>query len=815
MKDPSGVNQELIEANSALKQRIEELEQAEAKHKQCEEQLRSYKETLQLCIEYSPAAIAMFDREMKYIAASRRYLIDYGLGEQSLVGRSHYDVFPELPDRWEEVHRRCLAGSIEKADEGPFSRADGRIDWVRWEIRPWNESGGRIGGIILFSEVITEHKRVEEALKEEVIRRRILVEQSRDGIVVLDQNGKVYEANRRYADLLGYSMEEVLQLHVWDWDTQWSREQLMEMIRTVDETGNHFETRHRRKDGTSYDVEVSTNGAMSGGRKLIFAVCRDITDRKRTEAALIKNEEKFRKAFYTSPDSVNINRLEDGMYISINPGFTRTMEYTEEDIIGKTSIEYNIWENIEDRQRLVDGLRKDGEVTNLEAVFRTKSGGIRYGLMSASVIDLDGVPHILSITRDITDRKRVHDALRESEKQYRLLADNVNDVIFVLDMNLNYTYVSPSVKILRGYEPAEVLKQPGIETATPSSWDLAMRNLSEVMEREQSGQGEIFISRTLPLEMVRKDGTTVWAEVKFSFIRDEKQRPLGILGVTRDITERKQAEDQIHRLNAELEQRVIDRTAQLEIANKELEAFSYSVSHDLKAPLRAIEGYAQILIEDHAVRLDDEGRRTCEVISNNVLKMGRLIDALLALSRTGRKEMNSKTIDMATMANEVLFDLTTPEKRERIDFRIASLPWAMGDPQLLRQVWMNLIGNAVKFSAQKERAVIEVGCLSEANGHPPAGGHEADVSTEHLRPPPAIPIPDSKRVYFVRDNGAGFDMTYVDKLFGVFQRLHSAKEFEGTGAGLAIVKRIIQRHGGRIWAEGEVGKGATFYFSIG
>ncbi|MBN1829152.1 MAG: PAS domain S-box protein [Deltaproteobacteria bacterium] len=271
------------------------------------------------------------------------------------------------------------------------------------------------------------------------------------------------------------------------------------------------------------------------------------TDRKRAAEALIESEEKFRKAFYTSPDSVNINRLEDGMYTAINSGFTKITGYTEEDIIGKTSTECNIWENVEDRQSLVARLKKDGDASNIEAAFRMKRGDIRYGLMSASVIDLNGVPHILSVTRDITDRKRAEEALKESETKYRLLADNVNDVIFVLNMNLNYTYVSPSVKILRGYESAEVLKQQPFETLTPASWDLAMRTVSEVIELEKSEQREISISRTLQLEMNRKDGTTVWTEVKLSFIRDEHQQPIGILGVTRDITDRKQAKDELQR----------------------------------------------------------------------------------------------------------------------------------------------------------------------------------------------------------------------------------------------------------------------------
>lgn len=273
--------------------------------------------------------------------------------------------------------------------------------------------------------------------------------------------------------------------------------------------------------------------------------------RERSERVLAKSEEKFRKAFYTSPDAVNINRLEDGMYVSINRGFTKIMGYTEEDIIGKTSLEYNIWDDPGDRQRLVAGLQKNGEVTNLEAVFRMKGGDIRYGLMSASVIELSGVPHILSITRDITERKRMEEALRESENKYRLLADNVNDVIFVLDMDLHYTYISPSVKILRGYEPEELLGQPASQTVPPSSWEVATRALAEVLEPEKStGPVETPVYRTLQLEMRRRDGTTVWTEVKLSFIRDEKQQPVGILGVTRDITDRKRSEEELRHSEA-------------------------------------------------------------------------------------------------------------------------------------------------------------------------------------------------------------------------------------------------------------------------
>ena len=239
-------------------------------------------------------------------------------------------------------------------------------------------------------------------------------------------------------------------------------------------------------------------------------------------------------------------------------------------------------------------------------------------------------------------------------------------------------------------------------------------------------------------------------------------------------------------MNAELEQRVVERTAQLQTANRELEAFSYSVSHDLRAPLRAVDGYAHILMEEHGASLTAEGRRVCSAIRDNSRRMGQLIDDLLSFSRLGRAGMAPAVVDMRSLALAVYDELTTPDDRNRIDLRVGALPTAVGDRALMRQVWTNLISNAIKFSSRRDSVVIQV----------------------DSRPGPG------EIIYFIHDNGAGFDQQYAHKLFGVFQRLHTEKEFQGTGVGLAIVQRVIQRHGGRVWAESTPDQGATFFFAL-
>jgi signal transduction histidine kinase len=287
-------------------------------------------------------------------------------------------------------------------------------------------------------------------------------------------------------------------------------------------------------------------------------------------------------------------------------------------------------------------------------------------------------------------------------------------------------------------------------------------HLSDLMGRAEAGESQVRATLNGPKDI---------ADMAHSF------------NSMMSVLEERAAE--ISQLNAELEQRVAERTEQLESANRELESFSYSVSHDLRTPLRAIDGFSRILLDDYANRLDDEGKRLLNVVRDNTIRMGQLIDDILKFSRTGRLELAFSDIDMEGLAREVYAELG-PAGGDDLQVDISQIPHALGDHAMMRQVFVNLLSNAIKFTRSKKDAKVVVGSS----------------------------VGESEIVYYVKDNGAGFDMQYADKLFGVFQRLHGVTEFEGTGIGLAIVKRIITRHGGRVWAEGKVNEGATIYFSL-
>jgi len=372
----------------------------------------------------------------------------------------------------------------------------------------------------------------------------------------------------------------------------------------------------------------------------------------------------------------------------------------------------------------------------------------------------------------ITERRRAEAALAESEERYRLLFESNPHPIWVYDIKtLAFLAVNQAAIASYGYSREEFLGLTISDIRPREDVPALLANVSNVCAhgvdkgcwRHQKKDGEIIDVEITSHQIV--------------FGRREAE-----IVLANDITERKRTEDAINQLNGSLEQ----RSQELAQANSELEAFSYSVSHDLRAPLRAIDGFSRILIEDYAGKLDAEAERLFEVIRTNTQNMGRLIDDLLAFSRLGRKQIERSSIDMNELAEGVYAQIDPQSGQRSSKFSIEVLPRAEGDPAMVRQVFTNLISNAMKYSQTNQQPLIRVGGFSQ----------------------------DGENVYFVRDNGVGFEMDYAHKLFGVFQRLHSAEEFEGTGVGLAIVQRIVHRHGGRVWAEAKPNEGATFYFTL-
>jgi|WetSurMetagenome_2_1015567.scaffolds.fasta_scaffold27346_2 PAS domain S-box-containing protein len=377
---------------------------------------------------------------------------------------------------------------------------------------------------------------------------KAIIQNSYDVILVVDKLGTITYASPSVEPILGYGPDELigkrsLDLIISDDKPRAIADFGRALLTNEILIPNIFRMRH--KDGTERIFEGVGNNLLDNQIVAGFVMnVRDVTNRKRIEEELRVSEELFRRYLEYAPDGVYMNDLE-GNFLYSNSKCEEIIGYRREELIGKNFLELNILtENSLNKAARLLQASIEGKSTGPEEIeLITKEGRLVPVEVNTSVVQRAGQVIVLAFVRDITDRKQAEEALKENENKYRLLADNVNDVIFVLDMNLNYTYVSPSVKILRGYEPAEVLKQTPIETLTPSSRDLAVRTLSEVMELEKSGRREIPISRTLSLEMMRKDGAAVWTEVKFSFIRDKDQQPVGILGVTRDITDRRRAEE--------------------------------------------------------------------------------------------------------------------------------------------------------------------------------------------------------------------------------------------------------------------------------
>jgi len=509
------------------------------------------------------------------------------------------------------------------------------------------------------------------------------------------------------------------------------------------------------------------------GRVVWSGVATDVTDRHLLQTEI----DRLAQAIEQNPTGVLITDLQ-GNLLFMNQANTRISGYQFADLYGRApslreilSTEMNDAEYAAIEARLRSGNSWSGVLRN-----RHKNGRLYWQQLTVSPLydDQGKVGNYLLLRADVTEQKEAE----ATRTQLAAIVESSSDAIIGETTQGVVTHWNRGAERIYGYGAGEMLGQP-VTLLAPPWLHAEVYDLLRTVVR-----GGFVVNHET--ERIRKDGVMINVALTLSPIVDSGGHVAGISTIARDITERKRAEAEIYQLNHELEQRVRERTAQLQAANQELEAFSYSVSHDLRTPLRAIDGFSKILLDGYADKVDEEGKRLLRVVRNNTGRMSQLIDDMLQFSRTGRVELNFAAVDMDKLARGVVDELCANGVCAPLQLQIAPLPPAHGDSSMLRQVFMNLLANAIKFSRGRASPRIEVG--AEEN--------------------------NDETVYHVSDNGVGFDMRFADKLFGVFQRLHSVSEFEGTGIGLAIVKRIVTRHGGRVWAEGSPGDGATIYFAL-
>ena len=804
-----------------------------SERKQAEAALASERNLLHALVDLLPTWIFVKDRESRFLVANQACAKNMGSASpEEMIGKTDTDFYPpEVAARLRFEELNVLKGSPMVNQEVVKDSPDGRSHVLLVHKMPLRAPDGTITGLVGAAFDITELKEAEEELRTNEAFQRDILNSLPAHIAVLDANGVIIAVNEPWQH---YSQTHDNPKP----DTIGTGVSYFDVCRSACENGDpyaaaaiagiqsvlagkrpHFSLDYPcddpdRKRWFAMEVHQPLGGAFGA-----IVAHTDISERKQAEEALRDANQKLRLHFEQTPMAV-IEWDLDFRVTQWNPAARTIFGYSSEEALDQHA-SFIIPKAFHDQvdeiwQALIH--RSGGERSTNPNV--SKDGTpILCEWYNTPLIDEHGtVRGVASVVMDITEQTAALELLAWEKSALELIGSltPLHKVLDQLMLSLEKQLPGALCSVLL-LDDDGIHVRHGAAPSLPEAYNEAVDG-QPIGPATGSCGTAAYIKQQVIVEEIASD--PLWADYRelalkhglhacwstpifshgqvlgtFAIYYREARSPSAkememverAVQVVRLAIKRKLAEEEIRRLNTDLERRVDERTAELEAANTELESFSYSVSHDLRAPLRAVDGFSRMVITDYGPNLDDEGKRMLGVIRSEAQRMGRLIDDLLAFSRLGRVPIQGKPINMDKLAREVFDELIASEPERAVRFDLKPLPTACGTEALIRQVWVNLIGNALKFTHKCDLATIEIGAKEDVqNGW----------------------------IYYIKDNGAGFDMRYVDKLFGVFQRLHNQQNFSGTGVGLALVQRIVKRHGGQIWAEGQVNIGATFYFTL-
>ena len=735
-----------------------------------------------------------------YMLDSHGYILNWNVGAERLKGyRSeevigkHFSCFYTEKDRSdgkpeEELKKASAEGQF--TEECWRVRKDGSGFWADVVITALRDESGKLWGFSKVAHDITERKKAEKEREQLLMELEAVLENINEAVVITDLNANVIKMNGAALILHGYQRDDVHILRpLAEYQDTFELSDLeghpipfedWPLVRAL--RGESFvtcELRVLRKDtGKSWIGSYNGSQVRSKSDNIVLAVItvRDITEHKKAEEALRESEQRFASFMLYLPAAAWMKDL-DGRYVYANAEAKRIFSTPLSELQGKTDEELFPQETARQfRENDERVLVEDGHLQTIE-VLQQANHIERHSIVNKFSVPGPGgqTAFIAGIAVDITDLQRAKEGLRESEERLRFASEAADIGMWHWDLENNELTWDIRCKEFFGYPPdfqmtCEVFLQPIHEEDR--------QQIHEAVQKALQGKKEY----SAEMRVVLPDGELRWVMSKGRAVYNEQGKPVRMDGIAMDITESKRAEDEILRLNANL----TARAEELSTANQDLEAFNYTVAHDLRQPLNIINSCCQVIEKLCGDKLDDDCKEHVEMAYNGTLRMNRLIEALLNFSRMGRVEPRRELIDLSVISQELVGNLKQTEPERQVDFQIADGIKANADANLLRVVLDNLFGNAWKYSSMREKAVIEFGVNDIAG----------------------------VQAYFVKDNGAGFDMAEADKLFIPFERLPGAEKQRGFGIGLATVERIIQKHGGKVWAEGELDKGATFYFTL-